>query len=132
ELRDLGFRAERITVIPNGIPAPLPQRSREAVRAELGVADDEVLALLLATLRPEKRGATFVEAIKLAHAREPRVRGVVAGGGPQLSQVRSLAAEVPGIVHVLGERNDFADLITASDLVCLTSTFEGLPMTVLE
>lgn len=132
ELRDLGFRAERITVIPNGIPAPLPQRSREAVRAELGVTEDEVLALLLATLRPEKRAATFVEAIQLAHAHEPRVRGVVAGGGPQLSQVRSLAAEVPGIVHVLGERNDFADLIAASDLVCLTSTFEGLPMTVLE
>jgi glycosyltransferase involved in cell wall biosynthesis len=132
ELRDLGFRAERITVIPNGIPAPLPQRSREAARAELGVTDDEVLALLLATLRPEKRAASFVEAIRLAHTSEPRVRGLVAGGGPQLGQVRALAAEVPGIVHVLGERNDFADLIAASDLVCLTSTFEGLPMTVLE
>lgn len=132
ELQDLGFRAERITVIPNGILAPLPRRSREAVRAELGIAEDEVLALLLATLRPEKRADIFLEAIQLAHAREPRVRGVVAGGGPQLSRVRSLAAEVPGIVHVLGERNDVADLITASDLVCLTSTFEGLPMTILE
>jgi glycosyltransferase involved in cell wall biosynthesis len=132
ELRALGFRAERITVIPNGIPVPLPQRPREAIRAELGIAEDDVLALLLATLRPEKRADIFVEAVQLAHAREPRVRGVVAGGGPQLNEVRSIAAKVPGIVHVLGERSDFADLITASDVVCLTSTFEGLPLTVLE
>jgi glycosyltransferase involved in cell wall biosynthesis len=132
ELRSLGFRAERITVIPNGIPDPLPRRPREVVRTELGVAEGEVLALLVATLRPEKRAEAFVEALRLANAREPRLRGAIAGGGPQLEQVRSLAAEAPGVMSVLGERDDVADLIAASDLVCLTSTFEGLPMTVLE
>jgi glycosyltransferase involved in cell wall biosynthesis len=132
ELRSLGFRAERITLIPNGIPAPVPGRPREVVRGELGVAEGEVLVLLVATLRPEKRAEAFVEALRLANAREPRLRGAIAGGGPQLEQVRSLAAEVPGVVSVLGERDDIADLMAASDVVCLTSTFEGLPMTVLE
>jgi glycosyltransferase involved in cell wall biosynthesis len=132
ELRRLGFQADRIIVIPNGIPAPLPGRPRDAVRAELGLAADDVLALLVASLRPEKRAEVFVEAVGRAQAREPRLHGAVAGGGPQLSRVRSIVAEAPGDVRVLGERSDVADLIAASDIVCLTSAFEGLPITVLE
>jgi glycosyltransferase involved in cell wall biosynthesis len=132
ELRELGFRPERVTVIPNGIPIPVPTRGREAVRAELGVAEDEVLALLVATLRPEKRPDVFVEAVRRARLREPRVRGAIAGAGPELARVRSLAANAEGAVLVLGERGDVPDLIEAADLVCLTSSFEGLPMTVLE
>jgi glycosyltransferase involved in cell wall biosynthesis len=132
ELQRLGFRVGRITVIPNGIPAPLPTQPREAVRAELDLAEDDVLALLVATLRPEKRADVFVAAVRRAHAREPRLRGVIAGGGPQLAQVRSLVAETAEVVHVLGERSDVPDLIAAADVVCLTSSFEGLPMTVLE
>lgn len=132
ELRRLGYPAERITVIPNGIPSPVPSRPRDAVRAELGLAEDDVLALLVATLRPEKRPEVFLEAVRRAHSREPRLRGAIAGGGPRLEGMRSLAAETPGVVRVLGERRDVPDLIAAADLVCLTSTAEGLPLTILE
>jgi glycosyltransferase involved in cell wall biosynthesis len=132
ELARLGFRSARITVIPNGIPAPTAARPRTEVRAELDVADDDVLALLVATLRPEKRAGDFVEAVGRAHAREPRLQGLVVGGGPELERVRSLAAGPAGVVRVLGERSDVADLIAAADVVCLTSAFEGLPISVLE
>jgi glycosyltransferase involved in cell wall biosynthesis len=132
ELQRLGFRAERITVIPNGIPAPVPARPRESVRAELGLPEGDVLALLVATLRPEKRAEIFVEAVLRGHSQEPRLRGVIAGGGPQLSRVQSLTGAAPDVVRALGERGDVPDLIEAADVVCLTSSFEGLPMTVLE
>jgi glycosyltransferase involved in cell wall biosynthesis len=132
ELRNLGYRAERITVIPNGIPVPVAKRSRQVVRAELGLTEDDVLALLVATLRPEKRADAFIAAVRQAHATEPRLRGVVVGGGPELARARSLASEAPELVRVLGQRDDIADLITAADVVCLTSAFEGLPMTILE
>jgi glycosyltransferase involved in cell wall biosynthesis len=131
-LQDLGYHADRITVIPNGIPAPSPARPRAAVRAELGIGDHDVLALLVATLRPEKRAHVFVEALRRAHAREPRLRGVIAGDGPEFERVRNLEAATSGVVHVLGERSDVPDLIGAADLVCLTSAFEALPITALE
>ena len=131
-LRRLGFRVERTTVIPNGIPPPTPRRPRAAVRAELGVGGDDVVALLAATLRSEKRAPRFVESVIAAHSREPRVRGVVAGGGPELELARSAAAAAPDVVRVLGERSDVADLIAAGDLVCLTSTSEALPLSLLE
>jgi glycosyltransferase involved in cell wall biosynthesis len=130
ELRGLGFARDRTVVVPNGIPAPVPARGRDAVRAELGAAGEDVVALLVATLRPEKRADRFVEAVLRAHRREPRLRGVVAGGGPELERVR--AAAESDVVRVLGPRADVPDLIDAADLVCLASAFEGLPLTVLE
>lgn len=132
ELRELGFPPDRMRVIPNGIPPPIAARPRAAVRAELGVAETDVVAVLVATLRPEKRASSFVEAVVRAHAREPRLRGIVVGGGPELERVRAAAAANAATVRVLGERRDVADLIAAADVVCLVSAFEGLPITVLE
>jgi glycosyltransferase involved in cell wall biosynthesis len=132
ELLDLGFARDRIRVIPNGIPPPAPSRTRDAVRAELAAEPGDVVALLVATLRPEKRADRFVAAVLAAHVRDPRLYGVVAGGGPELERIRSAAAAAPEIVRVLGERSDVPDLIEGADLVCLTSTFEGLPLVVLE
>jgi len=132
ELRALGFPGERIHVIANGIPVPAPARSRDDVRAELGAGPDNVIALLVAALRPEKRAGRFVEAVLAARRREPNLVGVVAGSGPELAHVRALAAEAPEAVRVLGQRHDVPDLIEAADVVCLASAFEGLPMTVLE
>jgi glycosyltransferase involved in cell wall biosynthesis len=132
ELRGLGYRTERITVIPNGIPEPAVTRTSQSVRDEIGVGADDVVALFVATLRPEKRAPRFVESVIRAHASDPRLRGVVVGAGPELERVRALAATAPGVVQVLGERRDVGDLIGAADVVCLASTFEGLPMIVLE
>jgi starch synthase (maltosyl-transferring) len=132
ELSELGYPPERITVIPNGIPYPMPNREPAAVREELGLSAEDVVAVFVATLRPEKRAGSFVEAAIAAHERQPRLRAVVVGGGPDLERVRALAATAPDVVRVLGERRDIADLIGAGDLVCLASSFEGLPMVVLE
>ena len=132
ELLGLGFARDRIHVIPNGIPPPTASRTRDAVRAELGAEPGHVIALLIATLRPEKRADRFVAAVVAAHARESRLRGVVVGGGPELARVRRAAAAAPDVVHVLGERSDVPDLIEGADLVCLASAFEGLPLVVLE
>ena len=132
ELRGLGYPDDRISVIPNGIPMPLPSRPPESIRAELGLSNDDVVAVFVATLRPEKRADQFVEAVIRANARDPRLRGVVVGGGPDLERVRSLAGPTSGVVQVIGERKDVADLIVAGDVVCLSSSFEGLPMIVLE
>jgi glycosyltransferase involved in cell wall biosynthesis len=132
ELLELGYPAPRISVIPNGIPAPIVGRDTDAVRAELEFSHDDVVAMFVATLRPEKRVDLFVRAVMRAHRHDPRLRGLVVGGGPELGRARMLTASAPDIVRVLGERSDVADLIAASDVVCLTSSFEGLPMTVLE
>jgi glycosyltransferase involved in cell wall biosynthesis len=131
DLERVGYRAGQIVVIPNGIPDSMATRSPADVRGELRIAATDFLAVLVATLRPEKRADLFVDAVAAAHRRDPRIRGVVAGGGPELDAVRRRAA-MADAVTVLGERGDAADLMAAADVVCLSSSVEGLPMTVLE
>jgi glycosyltransferase involved in cell wall biosynthesis len=127
-----GYRPERIEVVPNGIVPLLPARTRKDVRADLGVGDEDFVALLVATLRPEKRADEFLEIVVDAARREPRIRGIVAGGGPGRAALERQAEGCDGVVRVLGERRDVPDLLAASDVLCLTSRAEGLPVAILE
>jgi glycosyltransferase involved in cell wall biosynthesis len=131
-LTGLGYRADRIVHVWNGIPDLAPQRTREEVRGELGARPGDFAALLVATLRPEKRADVFVDSIGCAHAADPAIRGFIAGRGPELALTRRRAAESDGVVSVLGDRADVPDLLTAADVVCLTSETEALPMVVIE
>ena len=133
-LERLGYRRERIRVIPNGVDAAAlkPRKPRHELRAQLGIGEGDFVAALVATLRPEKRATDFVRAVGVAHRVEERIRGVVVGSGPQSEDVRQLAAQTGGAVLALGARTDAVDVLAASDAVCLTSAIEALPMTLLE
>jgi len=131
-LTSLGYRPERMDFVWSGIPDVAAVRPRPEVRAELGLGAEDFAACLIATLRPEKRADLFLDAILRAHADDPRIRGFIAGRGPQLSLIRERAAARDGAVAVLGERSDVPDLMEAADAVCLTSETEALPMVVIE
>jgi len=128
----LGFDRERMVVIPNGTPPMQPTVSREEARRRLGLAADDVGALLVADLRPVKNAPAFVEAVARAHAVEPRLRGFLAGDGPERDVAAAAAARAAGAVELLGARADVPDLMNAADVVCLTSRTEGKPLAVLE
>jgi glycosyltransferase involved in cell wall biosynthesis len=130
-LQRLGYRRPAIRIIPNGVEVPAVAHPAREVREALGIDPSEFLALLVATLRPEKRADLFVAAVRRAHVADRRVRGAVAGGGPELESVRALAGN-DGVVQVLGTRADVPDLMQAADVVCLASDAEGVPMAVLE
>jgi glycosyltransferase involved in cell wall biosynthesis len=126
-----GFPRDRIQVIENGVPEPRVTTAAAVVRSDLGLGEAEFVALLVATLRPEKRAGVFVDAVVAANRRDPRIRGLIAGAGPDLEEVRARAAGSHAVA-VLGERADVADLMAASDVICLTSSAEASPMVVLE
>lgn len=130
-LQRLGYRRRAIRIIANGVEVPVVVRPTTEVRKALGIDPDGFLALLVATLRPEKRADLFVSAVQHAHQADPRVRGAVAGGGPELERIRR-AAGSDRAVQVLGARSDVPDLMGAADVVCLASDAEGVPMAVLE
>ncbi len=132
DLVDVGFRRNRIRIIPNGIGALVTQRTREQVREELGLTGDTFVAVLAARLRPEKQAHVFVEAVARAHAANDRVRGLIAGGGPELQRIEELARATGGTVRALGYRSDVVDVLGAADAVCLSSDAEALPLVILE
>jgi glycosyltransferase involved in cell wall biosynthesis len=126
-----GFPSSRIRVIRNGIEAAVPTATAPVVRAGVRLGSQDFVAILVATLRVEKSGGVFVRAVQSAHRADSRVRGLVAGGGPELDRLRKLAGR-DRVVQMLGERHDVADLVRAADVACLSSTAEGVPMALLE
>jgi glycosyltransferase involved in cell wall biosynthesis len=130
----LGFHPSRIRVIPNAVSFDdlRVTSPTSEVRKALNLREDDFVVLFLAALRPEKRAPLFVQSIIDAHRRNGRIHGVIAGDGLERDIVRALAANEPDALRLLGSRSDVADLISASDVVCLSSSHEALPMAVLE
>ncbi|HEV8451012.1 MAG TPA: glycosyltransferase family 4 protein, partial [Gaiellales bacterium] len=132
ELVASGYRRDRIRIIPNGVANDPPVRSRELVLAELGMPGDAFLAVMVATLRPEKRAEAFVAAVAAAAAAGAGVRGLVVGDGPDAPLVARRVSDSDGVVRMLGYRDDALDIINAGDALCLTSAVEAMPMAALE
>lgn len=123
---------ERIALVPNGVAEPAPTRSRDEVRAELGVQPHEVLALTVSLMRPEKGHADLLDALSGIPDDVPLV-AALAGDGPLLEDVRRRVSADPQLrdrVRVLGFRTDVDDLLAASDLVVHPSRADALPTSV--
>jgi glycosyltransferase involved in cell wall biosynthesis len=54
------------------------------------------------------------------------------GDGPDAPAVEHAVRQSGGAVRMLGFRGDAVDIMTAADVVCLTSAVEALPMSLLE
>jgi glycosyltransferase involved in cell wall biosynthesis len=140
----LGYRRDRIVTVPNGVFAGEVGAGvdRAAMRASLRLDDGDFGVLCVANLRAEKGVDAFAEAVARARAggartgsggREgaPRLRGLVAGDGPERERLERLVAGLDG-VELLGSRGDVPDLVAACDAVALLSEAEALPMSILE
>ncbi len=116
------------------VPAAQRDAWRRDVRAELGVADDEILALTVANLRSEKGYDVLLEAARLAVAAGAPVRFVSVGRGP-LEADLAAAARAGGLEErftFLGTRTDTARLMAGSDVFVLPSHQEGMPVALME
>ena len=130
-------RRRRSEVLIHGIDTesvPVAAGVRARVRAELGVEDDQVLAITVANLRKNKDYPNLLRAAAAALELEPRLRFVAVGQGPLEAEIRALHAEL-GLgdrFQLLGYRRDVDALMAASDLFLLGSAHEGLPVAIME
>jgi glycosyltransferase involved in cell wall biosynthesis len=120
-----GYRPRRLAIIPNGIdtdrfrPDPV---ARAAVRRELGLSDDAVVAVHAARRDPMKDHAGLLAAA----ARLPEVCFVLAGEG-------TLGLERPPNAVAVGRRDDLPRLYAAADIAVSSSAFgEGFSNAVAE
>jgi glycosyltransferase involved in cell wall biosynthesis len=133
DLDTLRVGRSRVRVVPNGVPDPIDlDDSGAALRADLDLPADILVAVLVARLRPEKRVSDFIRAVGSAAERGVRVQGVVVGDGPEDSSLRSEAEATNAPVRFVGFQQDPRRYILAADVTCLTSGFEALPMALIE
>lgn len=141
EIRDVllraGVNAERVRVIPNGIPLKGPVvgvGERARIREELGAPPGAFLVLNAGRLTAQKDQLSLVRAVGGAPAGGRAVRCVVAGGGDlrELLQGEIDENRWSDRVALLGFRADVPMLLGAVDAFALPSLDEGMPMILLE
>ena len=133
---ELGLPAAKVRIVHNGVETALfGHPELPEVRAELGIAEDDLVVGILAALRPEKDHETFLEAAALVLRRTPRARFLIVGDGARRSGLEAHARRL-GIadrVVFAGFRDDVAAVLAALDVFVLCSyTVECFPMALLE
>ena len=130
---------EVVRFVANGIPDPPPAGPPERVRAELGIAADRPIAGMVATLRPQKAYDVLIRAAAELRRSVPDVAVVIVGGEEsgttqERERLQGLVAELglEQTVIFAGFRPDAFNVVNAFDVGCLSSDFEGSPLTVLE
>jgi len=129
--------ADRVVVNFGGIdlsvfePGRIPPERREALRRELGVPGEAILVTLAARMHAQKRPLDFVALARRFRDR-PEYFFLLAGGGPLEASVDARIAEAPENVKRVPFVEGMAELWAASDVGCLVSEYEGLPLVVLE
>jgi len=124
DLEALGFH--RLTVVTRGVDTRLfdPRRRSQELRAQWGVAADDLLVTCVGRLAPEKNLDTLMTAFEAIERGNARARLLVVGDGPLRAE---LQARCPGAVFA-GQRvgDDLAAHFASADLFLfpsLTETF---------
>jgi glycosyltransferase involved in cell wall biosynthesis len=135
-LEEKGFPSDRLAVIPNGVPDPVPlSKARQAeLGIELGLEADAELVSIVGRLVPQKAHQRFLQAAAAVKRTRPQARFLVVGDGERRQELEAMARElgVADVVTFTGIRSDAADVIARSDLLVFSSVWEGLSIAALE
>ncbi len=105
---------------------------RDAIRASLGVREDEFLLLSVGELTPNKNHEMVIRAMKLLE--NEKIRYVIAGRGERMEALTALVRELnlQDRVQLLGYRNDVGKLYAGADAFVFPSFREGLSVALME
>lgn len=134
--RFLGDSA-RVHAIANGVPIPDGARrdaARAQVRAELGIAPDELLVIALGRMVPQKRPLLFLEIAGRVHRRLPGARFVWIGDGPLAGEWDEWVnrRQLGTVIRRLPWQSEATRFLAAADVFAHVAEFEGLAFAILE
>jgi glycosyltransferase involved in cell wall biosynthesis len=126
-----------VTTILNGVNTDsfrFDESDRKSIRQSLGIAEDEVLVGVIAVFRFQKRLTEWIDVFKTAQARYPKLRGIIMGDGPLRAEVQAHLKEsgMQDLIHMPGLVTPVKPYLSAMDFFMMTSSFEGLPIALLE
>lgn len=133
-----GIDVEQLTVIHGGVSASkLHAKHADQVREMLLRADpagDDRHLLAIGSLLPVKGFDTLIRAVARGRNFGHKWRLWIAGEGGERAGLKSLAGElgVSDYVHLLGFRDDTAELLAAADAFVSASHSEGLSLVLVE
>lgn len=110
------------------------KEKKAKLRKEIGLEETDIVCIAMGDLIARKNYGIAIETISRLQPEFPTLHFVICGKGPELENLKSLAAEnkVLNKIHFLGFRTDIKDLLQAADIFFFTSLQEGLPRSTME
>lgn len=131
----LGYAKDKVRTIRNGVDLagwPVSRVDRRKRRMELPLSSGDLLVGAVGRLDKQKGFSSLIEA--MAQLKKTNLRCVILGDGSERARLEALVRkhELEKFVWLPGERGDIASWLSAFDIYCLPSLWEGLPNALLE
>ena len=128
--------AGKISVVANGIEHGVfrPAEDRTALRRQLGLPEEGLLAVSVGRLHRHKNHETTIDAVALARRQGVNVTAVLVGEGAQRAELENLARTqgVSDAVLFPGAQRPVIPWMQAADVFVLPSVWEGQPLALLQ
>jgi glycosyltransferase involved in cell wall biosynthesis len=127
-----------VKTILNGVNTTTFQRKNSQERAEIreqfGIPIDAILVGTVAVFRFQKRLDLWLEIIAEDISQNPKIYGVIVGAGPLAPMLKEkhAALGLEGKVFFAGLQTNVKPYYEAMDIFMMSSSFEGLPIALLE
>jgi glycosyltransferase involved in cell wall biosynthesis len=126
------FAPGRVRLIRSGIDIGRfkdPAVARPEMRRQLGIPQDAPVVIMVACLKQQKAPLDYVRVCSRIADRLPDAHFLLAGDGELRSALEAelQASACAGRFYMLGWQRDVPSLLHASDILVLTSRWEGLP-----
>ncbi|MCM2257668.1 MAG: glycosyltransferase [Vicinamibacteria bacterium] len=137
-VRERFVPADRVRLVWNGAPlgefAPRPVEESRALRRSFGFEDQTLVIGTISRLSLQKAHHHLLDALPPVFARFPAARLLIVGDGDQMPALREQASRLglAGSIVFAGHRTDVPALLSALDVFCISSTYEGTPLALFE
>ncbi len=122
--------AGKITTIYSGVNLESfrSPTDRATTRRELGLPADAPVICAIGRLVEQKGIPDFLQAAARIHVERPNVYFLIVGDGPLRAELETLGASLAlnGSLKFVGQRNDIAAVLAASDLFANPTLWEGM------
>ncbi len=128
------LRLDGSSVIEPFGPTLAVTRTRDEVRADLGVSESSPLVVAVGRLHRQKGFDVLIDAAGRLSTRRPAPRVVIAGDGPERRALeRAVAdADLGSTIEFIGALDDVANLVAAADVLAISSRWESGPLILTE
>jgi len=133
-----GIRPQILSrVIHGGIEIEKFRAARQDARQkreELGLGEGDKIVSMVSCLKPQKAPVDFVSVAGKVASQIPQAKFLLVGDGELRPQVNMAVAQadLQGRFQHLGWRRDVASILGITDVLVLTSLWEGFPLTLLQ
>ncbi|MFA5411259.1 MAG: glycosyltransferase family 4 protein [Candidatus Omnitrophota bacterium] len=127
-------REDKYSLIRYGIDKREFSVTNQGIREKFGISSQDLIVTNISCFKPQKSPLDFIKLAYLVNQALPGVKFLLVGDGALRKKIENLVLRLnlQNKVILTGWRRDIPEILSVTDVLALTSLWEGLPIVVLE